>query len=230
MKSTNETSNDQVLLQISDRQFITSKSTLSQKSTFFEALFSTRWNNQRPDGSYFIDADPNLFEHILRYCRRGIFPLFYDRACGHNYSLYLQLLQEARYFGIDGLQEWLEQEKYLQAVKIERSVKVLDIQKAEALETRLANVEEQYFPNWGTRQVSVCPNGLGRHRDNPGLCGKKCVRVQGHEEAIYEDEPALIGMVVVENKVVFDMKQCFPVPEGGWIWPQCRVSICGEDL
>ncbi|KAE8313662.1 hypothetical protein BDV41DRAFT_576634 [Aspergillus transmontanensis] len=148
MKSTNETSNDQVLLHISDRQFITCKSTLSQKSTFFEALFSTRWNNQRPDGSYFIDADPNLFEHILP-------------APGSK-------------FGIDGLREWLEEEKYLQAVKIERSVKVLDILKAEGLETRLANAEEQYFPNWGTRHVF------------------------GHEEAIYEDEPALTGMVVLD--------------------------------
>ncbi|KAF7621440.1 hypothetical protein F9C07_10477 [Aspergillus flavus] len=147
MEPTNDTNNDQVFLQISDRQFITSKSTLSQKSTFFEALFSTRWNNQRPDGCYFLDADPNLFEHILLYCRRGIFPLFYDRACGHNYSLYLQLLQEARYFGIDGLREWLEEEKYLQAVKIEYSVKVMKVPEYLMCYTRLANTELEYFPH-----------------------------------------------------------------------------------
>lgn len=147
MEPTNDTNNDQVFLQISDRQFITSKSTLSQKSTFFEALFSTRWNNQRPDGSYCLDADPNLFEHILLYCRRGIFPLFYDRACGHNYSLYLQLLQEARYFGIDGLREWLEEEKYLQAVKIEYSVKVMKVPEYLMCYTRLANTELEYFPH-----------------------------------------------------------------------------------
>ncbi|KAE8130845.1 hypothetical protein BDV38DRAFT_42716 [Aspergillus pseudotamarii] len=213
MEATNEAIDEQVLLQISDRQFITSKSTLSQKSTFFETLFSNRWNNQRPDGSYFVDADPNLFEHILRYCRRGIFPLFYDRACGHNYSLYLQLLQEARYFGIDSLREWLEEEKYLQAVKIVRSVKSLKAPQSQIREARLANMEQEYFPHWGTRKVFVCPRGVGQHRGNPGLCGKKCVKVQGDEEVIFEDESVLIGLVVVENKVVFDMQQCFPVPQ-----------------
>ena len=213
METTNDTTNEQVLLRISDREFITSKSTLSHKSTFFEALFSNRWNNQRPDGSYFIDADPDLFEHILRYCRRGIFPLFYDCTFGHNYTLYFQLLQEARYFGIDGLREWLEEEKYLKAVKIVRSVKSLDGPEIQTREARLANIEQQYFPHWATRKVFVCPRGLGQHRGNPGLCGKKCAQVQGDEEAIYEDESFLVEMVVVENKLVFDMQQCFPVPQ-----------------
>ncbi|KAE8332196.1 hypothetical protein BDV39DRAFT_200347 [Aspergillus sergii] len=186
MESTNDTTSEQVVLQISDRQFITSKSTLSQKSTFFEALFSTRWNNQRPDGSYFIDADPNLFEHIL--------------------------LQEARYFGMDSLREWLEEEKYLQAVKIMRSVRALDPE-TRFRESRLANIEEQYFPYWVTRRVFVCPRGLEQHRGNPGLCGKKCEKAQGDDGAVFEDEAVLVGLVSVENKVVFDMKQCFLVPE-----------------
>ncbi|KAE8416571.1 hypothetical protein BDV36DRAFT_296995 [Aspergillus pseudocaelatus] len=171
METTNDTTNEQVLLQISDHQFITSKSTLSQKGTSFQALFSNRWNNQRPDSSYFVDADPNLFEHILR--------------------LYLQLLQEARYFGIDGLREWLEEEKYLQAVKIVRSVKSLKDLESQIHEIHLANMDPEYFPHWGTRKVFVCPRGVGQHRRNPGLCGKKCVKVQGDEEVIFEDEIGL---------------------------------------
>jgi hypothetical protein len=39
------------------------------------------------DGSYFIDGDVALFEPILRYLRRGVLPLFYDNAKGHD--LYL---------------------------------------------------------------------------------------------------------------------------------------------
>jgi len=44
---------------------------MRQESAFFAALFSGRWDNADADGFFFIDADPDLFEHILRYVRRG---------------------------------------------------------------------------------------------------------------------------------------------------------------
>jgi hypothetical protein len=60
-------------------------------------------------GSYFLDADPNLFEHLLRFMRRPeVFPLFYNHAAGFDYDLYNRLQAEAEYFQIDALYEWIK--------------------------------------------------------------------------------------------------------------------------
>lgn len=65
-----------ITLQVGERRFITTAETMTQESAFFAALFSGRRDNAEADGSYFIDADPDLFEHILRYLRRGCFLSF----------------------------------------------------------------------------------------------------------------------------------------------------------
>jgi hypothetical protein len=61
---------------------------LIEESTYFESLLSGRWNTAREDGSYFVDADPDLFVHILRYLRRRVLPVFYNLQKGHDYALY----------------------------------------------------------------------------------------------------------------------------------------------
>ncbi|KAF7717802.1 Uncharacterized protein PECH_008441 [Penicillium ucsense] len=88
----------QVVLQVGDRRFVTSRDTLTTESGYFAALLSGRWNDAREDGSYLIDADPYLFEHILQYLRQGVPPLFFDSAKGHDRLMYLALYTEARYF------------------------------------------------------------------------------------------------------------------------------------
>lgn len=77
-----------IRLQVGERHFTTTRDTLTAESRYFASLLSGRWDNALEDGSYFIDADPMLFDHILRYLRRGIFPLFVDMAKGHDYHLY----------------------------------------------------------------------------------------------------------------------------------------------
>ena len=113
-------------LQVGERTFTNTPSTLSE-STFFTSLLSSRWiSNALPDGGYFIDADPILFEHILRYLRRGIYPLFYSPDKGHDYALYAALLEEARYFGICRLQTWLEEKRYRNAVEVRTWTETID--------------------------------------------------------------------------------------------------------
>jgi hypothetical protein len=55
-----------VTLDVGGRIFKTLFSTLTSESGYFRALFSEEWdstsNEERP---YFIDADPNTFEHLL---------------------------------------------------------------------------------------------------------------------------------------------------------------------
>lgn len=107
----------EVVLEVGGRRFKTTYDTLKE-SSFFESLLSSRWNNVRHDGSYFIDADPGLFHYILRYLRRGVFPLFYNRVLGHDYDRYNSLLAEAKYFGIKKLESWLEEKLYQLSVAL----------------------------------------------------------------------------------------------------------------
>ena len=74
---------DKITLQVGARCFITTHETLVAESGFFASLLSGRWDNAAEDGSHFVDADANLFEHILRYLRRGVFPFFYEKSKGH---------------------------------------------------------------------------------------------------------------------------------------------------
>ncbi|KAE8150038.1 BTB/POZ protein [Aspergillus avenaceus] len=178
-----------VTLQVGDRRFTTTHDTLVSQSTFFDALLSSRWaHNQQSDGSYFVDADPDLFEHILRFLRRGVCPLFYDHN-GHNYGLYLALLQEARYFGIDGLEKWLENKKYHNVVTVEREMEVLDDSYLDrrGLRERLSgDVTEELFPQWGIRKTYICPRRIPSHQGAPSSCGRKCMSAKGDDGDEYE--------------------------------------------
>ncbi|KAF2183994.1 hypothetical protein K469DRAFT_439100, partial [Zopfia rhizophila CBS 207.26] len=85
---------------------------------FFKRLFSKQWGNYQNDDSHFIDVDSNLFEYILQYLQRGVLLVFYNGVKGHDYALYGALLEEARFFGINRLEKWLSEQKYLEAVKV----------------------------------------------------------------------------------------------------------------
>ncbi|KAL8793928.1 MAG: hypothetical protein Q9195_003441 [Heterodermia aff. obscurata] len=86
-------------LQVGERKFITTKDTLS-KSGFFAALLAGPWEGDLlMDGSYFIDADPDIFDFVLKYLRHGTFPLFYDKVRGHDYRLYLAVLEQSLFTG-----------------------------------------------------------------------------------------------------------------------------------
>lgn len=90
---------EQVTLQIGEKKFHTLIGTLTQRSDYSRAFFSGKFTvKKQDDGSIFIDADPVLFEYLLKYFRRGVFPLAFDKAKSHNYALYAELLEEARYF------------------------------------------------------------------------------------------------------------------------------------
>ncbi|KAB8228010.1 uncharacterized protein BDW43DRAFT_316316 [Aspergillus alliaceus] len=128
---------------------------------------------------------------------------------GHNYGEYLALLQEARYFGIDGLQKWLEDKWYLLTVKIKRSVRLEDEIDLYISTIQPANIVEEIHPPWGTRMVYICPRGIGAHRGSPRVCGRKRLNVQDGEDDLYTDEPWLTGLAVVRRTTVFDMEQCF---------------------
>jgi hypothetical protein len=100
------------------RNFVTDPEKWLGHSIYFEHLFSGKWGDKQEDGSYFIETDAHIFEHILRYLRTGVLPVFYDRGKGHDFALYQALLEEAKYFAIERLEKWLCEGKYLEVVKI----------------------------------------------------------------------------------------------------------------
>lgn len=111
-----------VALDVGGRKFITLASTL-EESRFLSALVSGRWDhNKQEDGSFFIDADPGLFQYILEYLRRQRMPLFWDRENGHDLGRYKSLLQEAEYFDIPQLSRWLSDQEYMDAVTITTTI------------------------------------------------------------------------------------------------------------
>lgn len=203
--STVSTTNGQITLQVGERRFVTTRETLKE-SDFFTSLLSGRWDNAQGDNSYFVDADPALFEHILRYLRRGVLPIFYNKVEGHDYGMYVALLEEAKYFGIMRLVDWVEEKQYLQAIKTKFSGTELE-GTDELLTTRGTDLGLEWHPMWGTKKVYICPRGIYVHRGKPGACGRDCRRAQGDADDIFEDETVLTTLVI-EKQTIFDPSVC----------------------
>lgn len=98
-------------LNISGRKYQISRAILEEESPLFARLLSDSmtWNPEE-DGSYFLDVDPGIFEHVVRFMRRPeVYPVFYDQARGFDYDLYNRLQAEAEYFEIDVLAKWIKE-------------------------------------------------------------------------------------------------------------------------
>ncbi|CCE31995.1 uncharacterized protein CPUR_05853 [Claviceps purpurea 20.1] len=127
-------SHTRIKLLVGERTFITTRDTLIRESQFFSRHFSGPWAEPPQDGIYFVDADPALFEHILRYLRQSVFPLFYRQSIGHNLGLYAALRKEAEFFQIQRLQTWLSQGRYLDAVHEKKGWKVVNMDRLDPVQ------------------------------------------------------------------------------------------------
>jgi hypothetical protein len=109
-----------IVLDVSGRMFRMSKS-VSSVSPYFHNLFE-RWEGGadiQADGSYYVDADPDAFEHLLNFMRcPAKFPLCWTKKHGFDYALYNRLEAEADYFMLEGLRDWIKNERYLEAVTV----------------------------------------------------------------------------------------------------------------
>lgn len=174
-------------------------------------MFSSHWHNnnhKQADGSYFIDADPELFAHVLRYLRHGQLPIFYANG-QHDFSLYAALLGEARYFQIDRLVGWLEKKKYFEAVKIKWIPDQIDGTDLK-WETTSTNEEIEYHPFQTTERVYVCPREIPSHRGNRHACGRQCEDARGNAPLEYVKEYGM-RTLVIRKRVVFNHALCFEV-------------------
>jgi len=201
-------SDQRVALQVGERRFTTNKDTLARSSHYFLKMLSGRWPHEtQEDGSYFVDADGTIFEHVLRYLRHSVFPVHYDNVKGHDFGFYAALLEQARLFGVDDLEKWLENKTYFKAVRTEHRAWLLDDLNS-IRDTVGSNVEHQYLPSWIIERVYVCPRGITVHRGNPDACGRACKNAQGDaaDEFVKESE---LKIVAIEKKTIFVQEMCF---------------------
>ena len=118
------------------------------------------------------------------------------------------MLDQARFFGIGKLQEWIENEGYLQAVRVVHEVDVIEEDAMYCADTTGAETEIKYLPKKKTEKVYLCPRGLGAHRGRRERCGRQCRNAKGGAEDLYEDE-VVLRVMEVRKTVVFDVEKCF---------------------
>ncbi|KAL8813788.1 MAG: hypothetical protein Q9223_006953 [Gallowayella weberi] len=204
------TSSNPIILQVGEQRFHVDRKTL-HRSDYLESITSGRWDhNKQPDGSFFIDADPEVFKHILRFLRHGVYPLCYDKSKGHDFAMYAAIQRLADYLLILDLQAWLREAKYLKSVTIETTAEVVEDTAAlpGQLDRRLkSDTTVQYHPTWRIVKKYLCPRGIFVHHGNPGRCGRDCRKVQGDAEDHYEDA-AILSTLAVTEKTVFNLELC----------------------
>ena len=192
-------------LNVGGRIFRTYATTL-RDAGLFDRMFE-RWPHANSaKNPLFIDADPDLFAHILRYLRRPqIFPLFWDPAKGFDYDLYNRLEAEAQYFDIQPLENWIKERRYLKAVEVTFDTLLADLNKWTLREG--PTVEHDRFAVTRCREVYVCPRGIPVHRGDRNRCGQACVRARGSEPVRYEKEEH-VDVVTVRKTTTFDQSVC----------------------
>lgn len=190
-----------LILQVGEQRFTISKDTLSG-SQMLAAKVSERWSSDKQaDGSYFIDANPKIFQYVLDFLRHGVYPLCYDKAKGHDFATYALIQKQADYLGVEKLVTWLRKELYLQAITITLTARIAeDVDEIEG--RKIASDKISHYPTWKTVKKYVCPRGLSKHYDNPGACGFQCRKARGDADDEYEDVNVISTLVVTERTVL----------------------------
>lgn len=190
-----------IIIQVGERRFTVQRLTLADRSPYFASLLSPHWGDKpQLNGAYFIDMDGAIFEHVLRYLRLEFFPVLYDRTNGHHYAEYHAILEQAKFFQIAPLVEWLEARHYLRAVQIQRSAMV--IEGVEGFQgTTNADTSVQAFPVWETVRNYVCPRGIFVHYGDPTRCGRVCHNARGDADLQYDEQMVLKVLCVREETI-----------------------------
>lgn len=199
---------DRVVLRVGEKQFFTSRATLST-SGYFNVLWTLMPADQ-PE--YFVDADPELFEHTLRYLRTQIFPLFYARDDGFDVVKYWALHNQAKLLQIDALASWIANEMYLNAV----SVKTRLISTTAYGEEQLRTLQQKDWTS-GDRVKSLsvkqtdarsawkCPDGVIAHDGDSKACSRaNCTFSRGNNYKamrVFKVE-ALVETIEVNKEVL----------------------------
>lgn len=215
--------NSPIILRLDEKLFYTTKDTLVQESGYFSALFSGRWVDSIRDGVLTLDADPDVFKHIMRFLRSGVLPVFYDGMKGFDHQLYSLLLEQAEFFVINRLRVWILEKRYVQAVKIVRSVNV--IERTRGLNFDYGETDRLGLPKFHdqdytgdtkverfvystTRKLRACDESICERDADTGTsyCFEICVNIPEDGQNYVERD--VINLVEISTKTVFDHRIC----------------------
>jgi hypothetical protein len=133
-------------LNVGGRRFEVMRSTLMKSGVLSDMISGTLSWRAEPDGSYFLDTDPDAFEHVLRFMRRPtIFPLFWSKSEGFDYALYHRVQAEAGVFKVDALHDWIRDKKYLDAIHVHTLKAVKEDLDEMKEDTRLSNYSQDCY-------------------------------------------------------------------------------------
>ncbi|KAI9718490.1 MAG: hypothetical protein M1828_006673 [Chrysothrix sp. TS-e1954] len=197
-----------ITLDIGGRRFRTLVSTLTKNSNYFASKVAGLGAacGVTHDNIIFEDGGPELFEHILRYLRHGALPLFWTKSDGFDYARYIQLLQEARHYGLQGLVDWINRQGYLRAITVTHSMPGFETRDPDDIPSGLvtSNVDRSYFMHWTTELQYHCPRSIAFHHGQPSRCGNACERAKDEDTALFRDVPIL---KVCIHDIQVDVKQ-----------------------
>lgn len=214
--------NPLIILRLDEKLFYTTKDTLVQESGYFAALFSGRWPDSSKDGVLTLDADADVFKHIMRFFRSGVLPVFYDGLKGFDHQLYSLLLEQAEFFLIDRLRDWILEKRYLQAVKLVRSVKLSESTRWIDVDSDVADrglhkfdnreytgdTKVEHFVYSTNRKFRACEETSCDRDGEPqtSYCTEICSRIpQDGQDYVERD---VVNLVEVCTKTVFDHRIC----------------------
>ena len=150
----NSTSPDQdtniVILNVGGRKFHTIRETL-ESSKWLKSMADCWQDNliRQSDGSIFVDADPEVFEHVLNFMRRPqTFPLFWSKEKGFDLAMYNKLAAEADYFLLHDLRDWIRAGTFTDAIKTN-----IIVQTQTLWPERSPDPEDRYDSNTNTVEV-----------------------------------------------------------------------------
>ncbi|KAK2744585.1 hypothetical protein FQN57_004190 [Myotisia sp. PD_48] len=158
----------------------------------------SKWPLQKQDdGSFFIDGNGEMFKYVMEYLRRGVFPVAFDKATGHDHALYAKILEEARYFQCESLVKWLEHRSYETCVN-----KVVDISRGnvEDVQSAYDTYEQvQLLPFEKTTGAYICPRNILVHRSRSD-CGRQCKNAMPETGPEYVPETTVTRWLIVATR------------------------------
>lgn len=184
---------ERIILQIGEKTYHTTRATIAE-SPILTNLVSIGTRNGGSGGEeeeeeeagpghgpYFLDADPDAFDHILRHLRTGVYPVFHDALNGHDFPRYRQLLHAARFYQLARLAAWLESESYLGAVSTRTRAGALTLHGEE----QIRRMEELIREAGGTGGTAARPRG-GLTATDAARARRETVRVVRVKQDGYE--------------------------------------------
>lgn len=216
---------ERIQLLIGEKTFNTTKATIAE-SRVLSTLVSLR---PPEEGPYFVDADPTLFEHVLRYLRTSMFPLFYDPDKGHDICLYLALLNQARFYQIERLENWIATKGYQEAVSRRTWANSITL----CGEDQIEHLEElTHLKNESLRILKVtqsqakcfrCPNRNWKHDGRR----QNCVRdgcITNYSSGVNEVSMRVLKIDYVVTSVDLKDEQALPMLEDPSVPPPYHAS------